>query len=258
MTKEDLSKYHSVKNENITVCGSSQLTYMESYLASPRAKSKQQSKIFYYICGHGYPGNVDQEVELIRILSKAITAHAHDHKLMVRPYPNQANWDIYKKLQNEIDVVLDDQYRDGKTGREQTIEDIYLKYDRIRDATAVFHAGTTLGLEASFLETPVFMFYPFDWDLGASKKSEHISNVFKFQHLRRYLVKDSPNVIRKTNEIESCIRLAIDDVTSALKYNQACASQFQLAPMETVANRIITAMTGIALSESYKRDSVEC
>lgn len=239
--REDLQRYHGVEGERIDVVGSTQLVFVESYLKSQiSAASERISKQVYYVCGHGYPGYVEQELELVRRLHQAIQEVDREITLCLRPYPNQRSWQIYQQLAQDLGLRLDDNFQQQERSRSQTFDEIYSKYDMVQQSIAVFHCGTTLGLEAAFLKAPVFLVVPWDWDLGVKPRSlRHISNVFKLQHLQRYLVHpEYPNVITKEDELIAAIEKALCEDSSILDYNERCAQEFPLRSIETIAGLI--------------------
>ncbi len=246
-SQQDLCHYHSISSEAVTVCGSTQLSYVERLRPDVVDQpGKSDPPFFYYVCGHGYPGLAEQELELVRQLRKAMDRVDQDLNLVVRPYPNQASWDSYFALAEHCRLTIDGDYRSGKSNREQSEDDILHKFQLIHRSTAVWHCGTTLGLEAAFFSSPVYMFVPEGWQLGATSADRHIARTLTMQHLQRYLVRsDSPNVVRSKSQLDDAVQQAFDGADATLDYNRQVSADFPLRPLTDV---IATMMTTIKSS----------
>lgn len=77
--------------------GSTQLGYIHQFKSQPRTP-KPEHTYFYYGCGIGLSSMVEQEIEVIELLSDCINEVSPTAVLFVRPYPNFNNWDMYKRL----------------------------------------------------------------------------------------------------------------------------------------------------------------
>lgn len=228
---EDLKLLQQIPESNITIFGSTQLCYIEQFKSQPKSP-KPEHTYFYYGCGIGLSSMVEQEIEVIEILSDCIMSVNPDAVLLVRPYPNFNNWDMYKRLLAKSNIQLDDSYKQADLSIKDN--DIQHKFNTIQNADAFFHVGTTLGLEACFTDTPSFL-------LDISTASDYKIGLYQFVHQyqnEKYLVKNNTeNVIKSKQQLLHTLQ----DITSPIyyKFNTHIAEQFEVKSFEQLAQQIV-------------------
>lgn len=228
---EDLKLLQQIPDSNITIFGSTQMCYLEQFKSQPKT-SKPDYTYFYYGCGIGLSSMVEQEIEVIEILYDCIMLVNPNAVLLVRPYPNFNNWDMYKRLLSKSNIQLDDSYKQADLSIKDN--DIQHKFNTIQNADAFFHVGTTLGLEACFTDTPSFL-------LDISTASEHKIGLYQFVHQyqnEKYLVKNNTeNVIKSKQQLLHTLQ----NITLPIyyKFNTHIAEQFEIKSFEQLAQQIV-------------------
>lgn len=226
---EDLVTMHGIPNNNITVIGSTQLCYLDQFL-STNTSPKHNYKYFYYACGIGIPSHVEDELAIVIQLAKTIHSIYPTYKLIVRPYPNLKNWNIYDLLKNQTNIILEDNYRDQDlvTSEEQIME----KFRVISNAKGFFHMGTTLGLEACFTKCPVFI-------IATVPKSQYSVSIYDFVYQSqnvKYLIHSSKlNTIASYNQLRETL-INIDDPIF-LQFSNLIKSQFNTESFELITTK---------------------
>jgi hypothetical protein len=232
--REDLIDLHGINEDNIKVVGSSQFSNLHEYLATENyEKPEKTSKYIYYIATFGYPLILNQELSVIRKLSEILYSVDPLVKILFRPYPllgDQGEYDELSALKNIVFDAFDPQSKKVFFNE----DDILHKYDRIQNAEAVFHMGTTMGLEAAFFDVPVYCFSgdQFDDVSGNVPQGSVLSKSFNQWHLQKYfMIPDYKNVIISFAELAT----AVDDIVAGntdLKYNTKIRSWLNLKSSE--------------------------
>lgn len=156
--KDDLLELQNIEPEKIEIWGSTQLTYIASYkeMDCKLKENKYPFKYFYFGCATGYKKLVKEEVSFIADIA-GILKEFPEYRLLVRPYPFLALWELYDSLKQYENVVFetyDKVSKDKINGLERTIFD---KLNTIAHAEAFIHIGTTMGFEAAYFNKPVCM-----------------------------------------------------------------------------------------------------
>lgn len=154
---EDVNTLQNIPAGQVSVTGASQFGYIEEYHRKYAGKIPRSYdfRYVYFGCAIGTADLVPDEVRVIEMVSKVLAATRPELKLVVRPYPVQANWALYDPVRQLSNVVIDDGYRNLDLSVKE--HNIMEKFEKIENAEAFFHLGTTMGLEACFTSTPSFI-----------------------------------------------------------------------------------------------------
>lgn len=197
--KHDLIEIQHIRPEKITVFGSTQLAFVHEFLES-KIQSVFSGSYYYYACGIGIQDLIPAELHLIEKLSLKLSALDKDAKLVVRPYPNNKNWEVYNDLLNQQNIILDDDFKQKDFSVSEN--DIMKKFASINKAKAFFHPGTTLGLEACFTRCPSFI-------LDIETKNKNSVSMYNFVNQyqnQKYLINQSKyNCIQNLEQLEEII-----------------------------------------------------
>lgn len=229
---DDLQTLQHIRKENISCIGASQFGYLaEYYERSDLLPEQFPFQYVYYACAVGIESIAVKEIELIKIIAEQLLQNKSDWKLVVRPYPVLQNWDIYAPLTQIKNVILDDDYRTADLS--VTDENILIKYKKIEGANAFFHIGTTLGLEACFLQTKSFII-----NFGyADTKDELYSFIHQYQ-IEKYLIQKFPkNCINSIEELEFILS-DLDNPGYNLQ-NEEMQKYFPVSSFHTFAQNLI-------------------
>jgi hypothetical protein len=228
---EDLAELQKIPKPQIREIGATQFGYLEQYRMQQQGKGRK-GNYFYFGCGIGIRKLVAQEIAIIRILADMIREIHPGNKLIVRPYPNFSDWQMYDELLDDSVIQLDNTYR--QAGLSVSDDSIMDKFTAIGGARAFFHLGTTLGLETCFTDCPSFLL-----DI-ANKESDPIS-LYHFVHQyqnEKYLIQAPGfNTIRSTEQLKQVLR-EIDD-PKYLVFNQEHRKNFQLKSFDALANEFM-------------------
>jgi hypothetical protein len=228
--KEDLVSLQGVPPENVSIIGSSQFTYIHAYLNRPDNDAENPTTPYvYYCCAIGILHLIPQEIAIIRQISNQLLRIRPDWKLLVRPYPVLNNWSVYEPLMKIQNVILDDGFRNSPFP--DFISASFDKFKKLQHAQLVLHGGSTIGLEASFLNTPTLLV-----DFGYRRKKTGLS-VYGFIHQyqnEKYLLEKGLGIISPA-ELEA----VLDEPSEVLSKNKIAASGFFLKAMETIAVELL-------------------
>jgi hypothetical protein len=235
--KNDLIELHQLKDDKIKIWGSTQLAFIEQYLKTKENYIKRQYnfKYIYFGCSVGISKLVKYEVEFINLISQMLIEINSDFKLVVRPYPVLQNWGAYDALKNKSNVILDNDFR----SEDLSIKDsfLYEKFKKIEQAEALFHLGSTIGLEACFFNTPSFLI-----DLNKDKNNaERIIHKYSNQYQnKKYLVDYSKhNTITSTSMLKEVL-MNLGNNDNHLHLNSKIKSTFPLKSFDQLAKELRT------------------
>ncbi len=198
----DISALQKVDPAKITITGASQLGYIEEYL---RIKKDMVFRSFsfpyiYFGCAVGIERLIPDEIDVIRTISAQMKALRQDLTLVVRPYPVQSNWKVYECLRELDNIHLDEEFRTA----DLSVSEAHLmeKFEKVQNAEAFFHLGTTLGLEACFTDTPAFII-----DMGYDQKKELslFSFIHQYQNDRHLINLSTRNLIQNEETLRAVL-----------------------------------------------------
>lgn len=234
--KDDLINIQQINSNKIHVTGSTQLSYLFN-LKNNIKESTFPKPYYYYGCGIGILSLIDKEIALVQKISEAIKRINKNAVLVVRPYPNNKNWEKYKILNNYTNIILDDNFRQKDLSVSDS--DIYQKFQNISGALAFFHIGTTLGLEVCHTNCPSFI-------INIEADNHKRLNVFNFVNQyqnKKYLIDQSEsNTINSVEDLEK----AISNTTNAryMELNLKIRSQFPVQSFQQIGAAIANTIGG--------------
>lgn len=219
---EDVRELHRVPSDVFLELGSTQLAIVAEYKSrSPISKRLVEHRYVYYAATMGYPEAVEQEIRVIQWLASTLLAIAPDITLRIRPYPNAKVFRPYRSLTKLKNVEIENAVisEDSVVFQRDSIDE---KYKKIEDAELFIHMGSTIGLEASYFNTPVIHLAPSDFDYGYPLNSHcHLRHTLDQRHLQRYMLSvDFPNVVKLSGQLETVLTMGIREPESLLNYNR--------------------------------------
>lgn len=246
LIKDDLVNIHGIDENKIYTVGTSQFYFIKDYFESRNIKKTSKlSKYIYFPCSFGYPIVANQEVKIIIFLSEILMKVDRDIKIVVRAYPMLKNWKIYGQLSGLENILFDDFEITG---------DVILDKDKhlyktamIDNALAVFHTGTTIGLEASYFDTPVIYLNINDLEYGILKPNQnHIQHSWNQYHLKKYyLLPKYISVVQEKGRVKDIIYMLLNnDKTELLKYNQLLRTYSPLMSISEFTAQFIDLIQG--------------
>lgn len=257
---EDLKMFHKIPPAQVSVIGCGQFSYLAEFLAG-KAKENYQADIpdFPYIyvpASYGYPLLAKQEVRVITALSEYLENKDRRMKIIFRPYPILSSHNIYDPLRNKPNIRFDK----AKVAEGNPYFDnaqLHHKYTMIKNARAVFHLGTTLGLEAAYFDTPVFAVDGDAFDDITEKKSSRMSTSLGQFHLRKYFLDhDSPNLIRSEKDFARMYRLLTEDRDAALAYNRTLRAFFPLNTVSQFYDKLVRIINSHTRKKTKQQENV--
>lgn len=230
--KNDLEILHKIPRNNIKIVGSTQFSYIKEFLFNRPTKKKYNFEYLYFGCVAGIDRLVEEEVQTILSLARLILENSN-LKLVVRPYPILKNWHLYDKLKKIENIYLDNDY---KKEENMSIDKkkIFEKLQCIQNSKGFLHMGTTLGLEACFLNVPSII-----TNFGYKKSGIFINlnNVVNQSHNKQYMIQKFPNYIN--DKIQFVNFLKNLQSKKFLKLNQFVKNSFNLKYIREIARDII-------------------
>ncbi len=222
---KDLVKLHNLSAEKIKSIGSSQFSFLQEYISEQQDLKILKDYDVLFCFSTGSIKLIKQEIKLLIKLCEAnpiLTIHA-------RLYPFVKNHNVYEPLKLIDNLFLiNSNYRDLNS-----INDFkklaFDKYEQIEKSKIVIHCGTTMGLEACFLNSKV-LFISLDCDY---EDEDIVSFMHQYQN-DKYLNLDSNSVIKNIKNFDLS-SLSIDNNE---KYKQRILQNFKLATINDISKKI--------------------
>jgi hypothetical protein len=191
---------------------------------------------------------------LIGLLAETLRAVAPDVTLMVRPYPMLADTHFFRELRERPNVVFDEEYRAGRKDRSLSRGAVFERLNLQEHAEAFAHCGTTMGLEGAYLETPVLILDPEDFDYGVDASTfMHLRRFIHQYHNQRYmLLPGYGNVVTSVAALRETLIKVLDAPGALLDYNRAIAAQMPLRSLRDVAESLVMSPACAAANESVE------
>jgi len=208
--KEDLSEMQHIPASKINVIGASQFGYVHEFNKLLSAGLVERTFPFGYIyfgCALGINELVPEELAIIKKLAEVTMKIRPEFKFVVRPYPVLNQWDLYNEIKNLPNVVMDDAYR----GKDLSVKEAQVleKYEKIENAVAFLHMGTTMGLEACFTSKPSFI-------VDFESKNKKVLSLYSFTHQtqnEKYLINTSEkNTLKSLDDFKLFLQ-STDDLS---------------------------------------------
>jgi hypothetical protein len=235
--KEDMIKLQGIPAQQIHVLGSSQLAYIKEFQESNQNYSRPFTfDYIYFGCATGTKALVEQEVQIVKQLANVLARELPKVKLVVRPYPFLAAWQLYQPLQTIPNIVFDNEYRKSSQDFTLSQEKIYDKFIKISHAKAFVHLGTTMGFEATYFNTPVLQI---NYTISDNSTGLNISDfIHQYQNDKYLILKQYPNVIQSPDNWPSTLALLHEQPEQFLLYNQYISRQTKLYTFEALCEKI--------------------
>lgn len=235
--REDLTLLHQIDTAHVTPIGSSQFTFIQEYLTELSERPRMLDFPYVYFgAAAGYVGVAQQELTLVRLVSEALEEVAPEVTLVVRPYPVVRDWSIYDSLRSLPNVLVESYGRSAGLGPDSD-QVVWEKLNKLQHALAFVHIGTTMGLEASYLGTPVIHLDLRDVEFESSPRDPNaISHLIHTYHGEKYMLKEQfPNVVRSRRQLRDALEASIREPTSMLGYGQSLAAETPLKNLDELA-----------------------
>ena len=247
--KNDVVTLQNIPPSRIQAIGASQFSYIKRYLASPDTEvtTPYDFDYYYYMLATYEPLMVQQETNIARTLAQTLSNISPHLKLVVRLYPMQKQTDLYDALADTPGIIVDSDFGKTKSGVLMAENELWKKLDKIHSAVAVIHNGSTVGLEASYLDTPTLVLDMQGYDYGVPVRHPlHLQKfVHQYQNQKYLLDAHSPNVIRDVDDLERTLRKVYKSPDDFLDYNRALRALTPLRDVNDIAGDIMTALDDV-------------
>jgi len=247
--KNDVVTLQDIPPSRVQTVGASQFSYIKRYLESPDTEvtTPYDFDYYYYMLATYEPLMVEQETNIARTLAQTLSNISPHLKLVVRLYPLQKRIDLYDVLAGTPGIVVDSNFGKTKSGVLMAENELRKKLDKIHSAVAVVHNGSTVGLEASYLDTPTLVLDMRGYDYGVSVRHPlHLRKfVHQYQNQKYLLDTHSPNVIRDLHDLERVLRQVYESPDDFLGYNRALRALTPLRAVNDIADDIMTALIDV-------------
>ena len=149
------------------------------------------------------------------------------------------NWGIYDVLKSKKNIVFDVYERNNELLLDK--DQHYHKCERINSSMAVIHAGTTIGLEASYFDVPVVYLNIQDLDYGISMDdSSHVFHSWNQYHLQKYFnLEGTKFVVKSVDDLRSILVAIVDKKIDQLSYNEKLRTYSSLLNIEEFTERFV-------------------
>lgn len=234
---EDMYALHYVAKENISVVGSTQLSYLYDYFEEKNT-SYNKGKYIYFAAAWGRSEMAKQEISFLNALSEVVLASYPDCYILFRPYPNIEDPKVYELVDSMPNVEVDHYTSDSKyIFNKENIKDKLIKID---SAAAVFHTGSTFGLEVAYFDTPCIFFIFKDKEyVEQSRFHMRCSNAVAQHHLNKYLVfEEFRNTVKHKDELKGLVEAIFTYDPSLKQYNNKISQFTKLKSLNAVADGI--------------------
>lgn len=236
--RDDVHELQGIEYDNIHVLGATQLIYLSDYLRQQELKHSVK-KYIYMVGGTGNGILLKEEVAMMKEIIKTIRKSS-GISIKIRPYPFTKAMNVYDQLLSFPDVEIENM-QSFEAGKSRLPADYEMKYDTISGAFAFFHFGTTLSLEAAYLNVPVILL-----DIAHEKNFTQLNGfIHQYQNDKYLNVAGSPNVLCTISELNQLLkRLETPEVF--LNYNNALKKVGQVESMDEVIDRLMKEINNAA------------
>lgn len=146
-----------------------------------------------------------EEVSYYRNFIQIVQAQCPKLLFVVREYPRVPDVEVYENLYFNDNVISDKKI--AELADCDSDSDAF-KISLMINSTCVIHLGTTMALEAAYLNVPVFTVAVFmDYERHTNHYSLYLENVVRNDHIQEYFFEgDYPNQIRSHADVANFIR----------------------------------------------------
>jgi len=236
--KEDLAVLNKVQEHNIFPVGATQFIGLNDFISSDVVLPETTTRTIYFVFSTLYEALIEQEIAFVTLVDRIISNNFLPIQILARTYPNRRNQKVYNSLESLKNVKLEYVQREALSEAEA----LTAKYNSINNSEGLFHFGTTLGLEASFLSKPVFIidFYDFIDQHKINKRMQLKDFVHQYQNDKYLLQNNNPNIIKSRIELEQIIvDLADGNLKPYMRYNKFVSNQFPLLSVNQICDNVI-------------------
>jgi hypothetical protein len=230
---EDLSYLNNISKAKIKCVGATQLALIKEF-QNRKTLSTEVPKTRYILFAFStmYDKLIEDEIRFLFFVLEIFNSQNWNIKILVRAYPNVKSNEIYDSLKKNDSFIFFD-----PTGNKlNDWESISCKYHQIENALAFFHFGTTLGLEACFFETPVFLIDFYDFAINLKDAISLKKFVHQYQNDKYLNLLNSPNVIKNKGQLMKILKDLVEERDFYYKdYSIRIRQQFELKSMEEIA-----------------------
>lgn len=226
---EDLVKLHNIDSHKIASIGSSQFSFLQEYIFDSKDSKIKKEYDVLFCFSTGSVKLINQEIKLLIKLCNANTSL----NIYARLYPFVKDKKIYdplKKIQNlnllNIDYKSLNSINDFK-------KNVYEKYYQIEKSNMVIHCGTTMGLEACFLNTNIYFI---SLDINYIDK-DIVAFMHQYQN-DKYLNLNYDNVIRNIKNFD----LSSLPKDNSEYYKNEVTKNFNLSTIYEISKKIRTSI----------------
>jgi len=199
-SRQHLILIHGLAPSAIHVVGPAQFDFYLKKSKEADARESGSGHYVLYACALGLDQHLEQEVDMILKIRELLDAIAPDMPLWVRPYPfrqdKQFGYDRLKSVEGIRLLAFGELEGNRIVITKDVLEE---KYDQINRARCLINFGSTLGLEASFTETPIIQIgfnLPY-----AGARYLNAKHVFLNEHLQYIIDPRFPNIATNLTEL---------------------------------------------------------
>jgi len=200
-SRANLKQLHGIPPEIVDIVGPTQFDYLLD--RKPSSREKEKSRYVLFTCSTGTPYYIVQELELILLTRRLLDEIEPETRILVRPYPFSNDEHAYDSLEGQrgIKVASFGTFRDRKV--EMTRDDLDDKLAQIEGAVCVVNVGSTIGLEASYTDTPIIQI-AFTLP-GDHKPWQNLSRIFGKDHLSWIIDAEYPNTVQDPTRLKQVL-----------------------------------------------------
>ena len=197
--RETLGQLYGIPGEIVDIVGPVQFDYLLDRRKPEAAPGPGPGRYILFACSTGIPFHIEQEVELVLLIRRLVDGVDPSVTVVVRPYPYSRDEHAYDVLKDRegIEVASFGTFTDWKI--EITRDDLDGKLAQIEGAASIVNVVSTIGLEASFTETPILQ-VAFTVP-GKHEPWQDLAHIFKNDHLGWIIDPDYPNTVRDEEEL---------------------------------------------------------
>jgi hypothetical protein len=200
-----LCDIHPVPRERVSVVGPVQFDYLRE-LAKEPAPPRPEQRYVLYACATAREYHIEQELNLVLRIADLLEDIDPGVRLLVRPYPYRETAHVYEMVENRGNIEV---LEFGEVNPEMIVmskQDMIDRQRQIQQAACMINHSSTIGLEASFTDTPIIQVafnvpHRFPAYMG-------VEEIQKNDHLRLFIEADFPNVVHG----EEALKKALTDV----------------------------------------------
>ena len=241
--KADTADLQEINPTKIHVLGATQFAYIHDFLSSKPTSQRSppvHSPYIYLGCATGYANLAKQEIRYCALIAEHMLENLPHWTLVIKPYPFLKNTALYDHLGCLPNVVIHQKavgYDDSR----------YQKFNKINQARAFFHFGTTMGYEAGYFKTPSFLL-----DFADPKKDKLLNGfIHQYQNDKYLNAGEGYNVIRSDAELIEVMKHLAHENTDDYN-NDKIRQTMELDSFDGITRKLITLIEAGCRNEAYE------